>query len=171
MAQDPTASAPKPTISADQVKSAFCDEFEMFTKWTRGHGATMDTIQINGTDNVLKFQGDYCAINIGDRNVADMEYLHADVYSPTANGISQIRFGFSLWSGGEKYANDYNTDTPAGQWTSIDIPLSAFGGYNFANMQVMRITMTKTNGNIFYMDNVYFYTKTVAESTVPTDVQ
>ena len=167
-AQDPTVSAPKPTINADQVKSAFCDDYEAFTKWTRGHGATMETIQINGTDNVLKFEGDYCAINIGERNVADMEYLHADVYSPTANGISQIRFGFSAWSGGEKYADAYNTDTPAGQWTSIDIPLTAFNGYDFAHMQVMRITMTKTNGNIFYMDNVYFYTKTVAESTVPT---
>ena len=167
-AQDPTVSAPKPTINADQVKSAFCDDYEAFTKWDRGHGATMETIQINGTDNVLKFEGDYCAINIGERNVADMEYLHADVYSPTANGISQIRFGFSAWSGGEKYADAYNTDTPAGQWTSIDIPLTAFNGYDFAHMQVMRITMTKTNGNIFYMDNVYFYTKTVAESTVPT---
>ena len=167
-AQDPTVSAPKPTINADQVKSAFCDDYEAFTKWDRGHGATMETIQINGTDNVLKFEGEYCAINIGERNVADMEYLHADVYSPTANGISQIRFGFSAWSGGEKYADAYNTDTPAGQWTSIDIPLTAFNGYDFAHMQVMRITMTKTNGNIFYMDNVYFYTKTVAESTVPT---
>lgn len=167
-AQDPTVSAPKPTINADQVKSAFCDDYEAFTKWDRGHGATMETIQINGTDNVLKFEGDYCAINIGERNVADMEYLHADVYSPTANGISQIRFGFSAWSGGEKYADAYNTDTPTGQWTSIDIPLTAFNGYDFAHMQVMRITMTKTNGNIFYMDNVYFYTKTVAESTVPT---
>ena len=167
-AQDPTVSAPKPTINADQVKSAFCDDYEAFTKWDRGHGATMETIQINGTDNVLKFEGDYCAINIGERNVADMEYLHADVYSPTANGISQIRFGFAGWSGGEKYADAYNTDTPAGQWTSIDIPLTAFNGYDFAHMQVMRITMTKTNGNIFYMDNVYFYTKTVAESTVPT---
>ena len=167
-AQDPTVSAPKPTINADQVKSAFCDDYEAFTKWDRGHGATMETIQINGTDNVLKFEGEYCAINIGERNVADMEYLHADVYSPTANGISQIRFGFSAWSGGEKYADAYNTDTPAGQWTSIDIPLTAFNGYDFAHMQVMRITMTKTNGNIFYMDNVYFYTKTVAASTVPT---
>ena len=167
-AQDPTVSAPKPTINADQVKSAFCDDYEAFTKWDRGHGATMETIQINGTDNVLKFEGDYCAINIGERNVADMEYLHADVYSPTANGISQIRFGFAGWSGGEKYADAYNTDTPAGQWTSIDIPLTAFNGYDFSHMQVMRITMTKTNGNIFYMDNVYFYTKTVAESTVPT---
>lgn len=167
-AQDPTESAPKPTINADQVKSAFCDDYEAFTKWNRGHGATMDTIQINGTDNVLKFEGDYVAVNIGERNVADMEYLHADIYSPVSNGVSQVRFGFANWSGGEKYADAYITDTPAGQWTSIDIPLTAFNGYDFAHMQVLRMTMTKTDGNIFYMDNVYFYTKTVAASTVPT---
>ena len=45
-----------------------------------------------------------------------------------------------LMSGCEKYADAYNTDTPAGQWTSIDIPLTAFNGYDFAHMQVMRIT-------------------------------
>lgn len=168
-AQDPTVSAPTPTTNPDQVKSAFSDAYTAFTKWDRSHGATLETIQIAGTtDNVAKLSGDYVAIAVGGRNVSDMEYLHADVYSPAAGGVSQVRFGFSLWSGGEKYADAYNTDTPAGQWTSIDIPLSAFGGYNFSNTQVLRMTMTKTPGNTLYLDNVYFYTTKVPTNTMPT---
>lgn len=168
-AQDPTVSAPKPTVNPDMVKSAFSDAYPAFTKWTRSHGATLNTIQIAGTtDNVAKLSGDYVAIAVGGRNVSDMEYLHADVYSPTEGGVSQVRFGFSLWSGGEKYADAYNTDTPAGQWTSVDIPLSAFKGYDFSNTQVLRMTMTKTPGNTFYMDNVYFYTTKAPANTMPT---
>lgn len=168
-AQDPTVSAPMPTVNPDMVKSAFSDAYPAFTKWSRSHGATLNTIQIAGTtDNVAKLSGDYVAIAVGGRNVSDMEYLHADVYSPAEGGVSQVRFGFSLWSGGEKYADAYNTDTPAGQWTSVDIPLSAFNGYDFSNTQVLRMTMTKTPGNTFYMDNVYFYTTKAPANTMPT---
>lgn len=168
-AQDPTVSAPTPTVNPDMVKSAFSDAYPAFTKWARSHGATLNTIQIAGTtDNVAKLSGDYVAIAVGGRNVSDMEYLHADVYSPAEGGVSQVRFGFSLWSGGEKYADAYNTNTPAGQWTSIDIPLSAFNGYDFSNTQVLRMTMTKTPGNTFYMDNVYFYTTKTPANTMPT---
>lgn len=168
-AQDPTVSAPTPTVNPDMVKSAFSDAYPAFTKWSRSHGATLNTIQIAGTtDNVVKLSGDYVAIAVGGRNVSDMEYLHADVYSPAEGGVSQVRFGFSLWSGGEKYADAYNTDTPAGKWTSVDIPLSAFNGYDFSNTQVLRMTMTKTPGNTFYMDNVYFYTTKAPANTMPT---
>ena len=166
--QDPTTSAPAPQHSADMVKSAFSDAYSAFTKWDRQHGATMETITINGDDKVLKFSGDYVAVSLGGRKLNDMEYMHADVYAPATGGVSQVRFGFAMFSGGEKYANDYNTDTPAGQWTSIDIPLSAFSGYDFSNAQVFRMTMTKTPGNTFYMDNVYFYTTKEPANTLPT---
>lgn len=156
--QAPTTTAPTPMRNSDQIKSAFSDTYPAFTKWNRQHGATMETLTINGDDNVLKFEGDYVAVSVGGRNLANMEYFHADVYLPTSGGVSQVRFGFALFSGGEKYADAYNTDTPARQWTSIDIPLSAFNGYDFSDAQVFRMTMTKTPGNVFYMDNVYFYT-------------
>ena len=155
-AQAPTTSAPTPSHSPDQVKSAFSDAYTAFTKWDRQHGATMETVTINGNDNVLKFTGDYVAVSLGGRKLNDMEYLHADVYSPASGGVSQVRFGFAKFSGGEKYADAYNTNTPAGRWTSIDIPLSAFNGYDFSGTEVFRMTMTKTPGNTFYMDNVYF---------------
>lgn len=167
-AQAPTASAPTPAHSPEKVKSSFSDAYTPFTKWDRQHGATMETITINGDDHILKFTGDYVAVSVGGRKLNDMEYMHADVYAPETGGVSQVRFGFALFSGGEKYADAYNTDTPAGQWTSIDIPLSAFNGYDFSNAQVFRMTMTKTPGNTFYMDNVYFYTTKESENTLPS---
>ena len=167
-AQAPTTSAPTPSHSPDQVKSALSDAYTAFTKWDRQHGATMETVTINGNDNVLKFTGDYVAVSLGGRKLNDMEYLHADVYAPASGGVSQVRFGFAKFSGGEKYADAYNTNTPAGRWTSIDIPLSAFNGYDFSGTEVFRMTMPKTPGNTFYMDNVYFYTTKEAESTLPT---
>ncbi len=166
-AQAPTTPAPTPAHSPDKVKSSFSDAYTPFTKWDRQHGATMETITINGDDHILKFTGDYVAVSVGGRKLNDMEYMHADVYAPETGGVSQVRFGFALFSGGEKYADAYNTDTPAGQWTSIDIPLSAFNGYDFSNAQVFRMTMTKTPGNTFYMDNVYFYTTREPENTLP----
>ena len=166
-AQAPTTPAPTPAHSPDKVKSSFSDAYSPFTKWDRQHGATMETITINGDDHILKFTGDYVAVSVGGRKLNDMEYMHADVYAPETGGVSQVRFGFALFSGGEKYADAYNTDTPAGQWTSIDIPLSAFNGYDFSNAQVFRMTMTKTPGNTFYMDNVYFYTTREPENTLP----
>lgn len=166
-AQAPTTPAPTPAHSPDKVKSSFSDAYSPFTKWDRQHGATMETITINGDDHILKFTGDYVAVSVGGRKLNDMEYMHADVYAPETGGVSQVRFGFALFSGGEKYADAYNTDTPAGKWTSIDIPLSAFNGYDFSNAQVFRMTMTKTPGNTFYMDNVYFYTTKESENTLP----
>lgn len=166
-AQAPTVPAPTPAHSPDKVKSSFSDAYTPFTKWDRQHGATMETITINGDDQILKFTGDYVAVSVGGRKLNDMEYMHADVYAPETGGVSQVRFGFALFSGGEKYADAYNTDTPAGKWTSIDIPLSAFNGYDFSNAQVFRMTMTKTPGNTFYMDNVYFYTTRESENTLP----
>lgn len=166
-AQAPTTPAPTPAHSPDKVKSSFSDAYTPFTKWDRQHGATMETITINGDDQILKFTGDYVAVSVGGRKLNDMEYMHADVYAPETGGVSQVRFGFALFSGGEKYADAYNTDTPAGKWTSIDIPLSAFNGYDFSNAQVFRMTMTKTPGNTFYMDNVYFYTTRESENTLP----
>lgn len=166
-AQAPTTPAPTPAHSPDKVKSSFSDAYSPFTKWDRQHGATMETITINGDDHILKFTGDYVAVSVGGRKLNDMEYMHADVYAPETGGVSQVRFGFALFSGGEKYADAYNTDTPAGKWTSIDIPLSAFNGYDFSNAQVFRMTMTKTPGNTFYMDNVYFYTTRESENTLP----
>lgn len=166
-AQAPTTPAPTPAHSPDKVKSSFSDAYTPFTKWDRQHGATMETITINGDDHILKFTGDYVAVSVGGRKLNDMEYMHADVYAPETGGVSQVRFGFALFSGGEKYADAYNTDTPAGKWTSIDIPLSAFNGYDFSNAQVFRMTMTKTPGNTFYMDNVYFYTTRESENTLP----
>ncbi|MDE6160070.1 MAG: hypothetical protein K2F77_00265, partial [Muribaculaceae bacterium] len=139
------------------MKSAFSDAYTAFTKWDRQHGATMETVTINGNDNVLKFTGDYVAVSLGGRKLNDMTHLHMDIYSPASGGVDEVRPGFALFSGGEKYADAYNTATPAGKWTSIDIPLSAFNGYDFSNTQVFRMTMTKKSGNTFYMDNVYFY--------------
>ena len=165
-AAQPTTSAPTPTMNPDQVKSAFCDVYPQFTKWdylTYGN-ALGSTITINGNDNVAWYSpGGWGGVGVGSRNVADMEYLHVDVYS---GGITDFRIGFATWSGGEKYAENYVTATPEGQWTSIDIPLTAFGGYNFADMQVMRFTVSGSGD--YALDNVYFYTTKKPEDTLPT---
>lgn len=161
----PTTSAPTPTVNPDQVKSAFCDAYTQFTKWdylTYGN-ALGQTITINGNDNVAWFSpGGWGGVGVGSRNVADMEYLHVDVYS---GGITNFRIGFSTWSGGEKYAENYVKDTPEGEWTSIDIPLTAFGEYNFADMQVMRFTVSGSGD--YTIDNVYFYTTKKPDDTLP----
>ncbi len=166
-AQDPTITAPVPDRDADQVKSAYSDAYTPFTKWGyAGYGSAMEDIVVNGNDNVVKLAGGWAAISLGGRNVSDMEYFHADVYTPASNGISDIRFGFALWSNGEKYAENYVTPTPGGQWTAVDIPLSAFNGYDFSNVQVFRITVNGSGE--YYLDNVYFYTTKVAANTLPT---
>ena len=165
-AAQPTTSAPTPTMNPDQVKSAFCDVYPQFTKWdylTYGN-ALGSTITINGDDNVAWYSpGGWGGVGVGSRNVADMEFLHVDVYS---GGITDFRIGFATWSGGEKYAENYVTSTPEGQWTAIDIPLTAFGGYNFADMQVMRFTVSGSGD--YALDNVYFYTTKKPEDTLPT---
>ena len=162
----PTVSAPVPTHDADKVKSAFSDAYPAFTKWDyAGYGAAMNTLKINGNDNITKLAGGWAAISIGGRNLGDMEFLHFDVYTPADNGITDIRMGFALWSNGEKYAENYITKTPGGQWTSVDIPLNAFGGYNFSDTQVMRITVSGSGP--YFLDNVYFYTTKDGEDTLP----
>lgn len=162
----PAASAPAPQHKADMVKSAYSDAYTAFTKWDyAGYGAKMEQVTVNGNDHIQKFAGGWAAVSVGGRNVADMEYLHADVYTPAENGITSIRFGFALWSNGEQYAENYVTDTPGGKWTSVDIPLSAFGTYDFSNVQVFRITVS--GSGVYYLDNVYFYTTKEPENTLP----
>ena len=79
-AQAPTTPAPTPAHSPDKVKSSFSDAYSPFTKWDRQHGATMETITINGDDHILKFTGDYVAVSVGASsttwNTCTPTYMH-----------------------------------------------------------------------------------------------
>lgn len=169
-AQAPTTTAPAPGQNAELVKSAYSDAYTQFTKWDYQHGATKEDLTI-GSDNILHLtcgeSSNYAEFSLGSRNLGDMEYVHADVFAPVSNGVDAIELGVGQFSGNFRFS-EVKPLTP-GQWVSVDIPLSAYSGYNFSAAETFRFRMTRNSGgNEVYVDNVYFYTSAAPTYDMPT---
>lgn len=165
--QDKITSAPMPPYSKNDVKSMYADRYTSFTKWSPYTYSTCKFATVNPAtgDNVLKMTNmGWAAIAVGTRDVSDQTYFHADVF-PLTDGT--VTFGFSKYSGGEVYAGAQTVK--ANQWNQIDIPLSQFSGYNFADLEVFRI---KQSGcPTVYLDNVYFYVEGADTTSIDDEAE
>lgn len=118
---------------------------------------------------LLLINMNYRGIEFAVSDVSDMEYLHVDVFSETANTVSVV----PIWRNIETSANfaeiPYAIDgLKQGEWNQVNIPMSAFdsddrnGTYN-----VYQIKLDNGNGNTFIFDNIYFYKSGVTDTDAP----
>jgi len=173
----PSEAAPTPTHDSADVISIFSDSYtnivveRWLTDWSFGSLAVFDQV-ING-DNVKAYTGFNTPAFYGgidftpnqfDAATPGMTHFHMDVFAPTGTqfGVKIVDFGPNGGYGGgddtEHTITLNGSSDPqfiAGQWISLDIPLTELGAMNFGN--VSQLVLTGTNAGSLWVDNIYFH--------------
>lgn len=175
---NPTTAAPTPpNRQAGDVISIYGSKYtnvagtNYFPDWGQaGQGSSWTEFDLNGDKMLNYIKLSYQGIALADGtsiNVSGMEYLHMDVWTADLQKIetSLINIGPS-----EK---PVTKDLTANQWTSIDIPVSAFTSQGLSVDKIFQLKLVGTPwaGGTVFVDNIYFY-KTAAESVkLPLDFE
>ncbi|WP_343618518.1 hypothetical protein [Flavobacterium sp.] len=174
----PSTSAPTPpnrqasdVISIYGTKYANVAGTNYFPDWGQaGQGSSWAEFDLNGDKMLNYIKLSYQGIALADNvtiDVSGMEYFHMDVWTPD---LQKIETSLISKTNGEK---PVVKDLTANQWTSIDIPISAFTsqGLTVADIFQLKFVGTPWAGGTVFIDNIYFY-KTPAESiALPLDFE
>jgi hypothetical protein len=175
---NPTTAAPAPPArQAGDVISIYGSKYtnvagtNYFPDWGQaGQGSSWAEFDLNGDKMLNYIKLSYQGIALADGtsiDVSGMEYLHLDVWTADLQKIetSLINVGPS-----EK---PVTKDLTANQWTSIDIPISAFTSQGLSVDKIFQLKLVGTPwaGGTVFIDNIYFY-KTAAQSIeLPLDFE
>ncbi|SHL23791.1 hypothetical protein [Flavobacterium chilense] len=157
----PSASAPTPpNRAAGNVISIYSSKYtniagtNFYPNWGQSGGYT--EFDLNG-DKILNYTNlNYQGIALADNvtiDVSGMEFIHMDVW--TAD-LDKLETSLISKSNGER---PVVKDLTANQWTSIDIPISAFTSqtnFKVADIFQLKLVGTPAGKNVF-IDNIYFY--------------
>ena len=179
----PTNNAPTPTRSASGVLAMY-DSSGVYTEASVGSwdaswsSAIENPFTIANTGNVvLNYDSlQYAGVTGFNIDAAAYNTLHVDVWTPNAN-----QFGIQLVSldNGGTQAAQVNI-LPGGsittnQWVGLDIPLNQFTAINAGlDLTALQQLLWIDNqgggitGGIFYIDNIYFYSNSVAPPPIAT---
>jgi hypothetical protein len=165
----PATAAPTPTRVAADVISLFSNAYTNVPvdTWSAGFDiADVADVQIagNATKKYTNFQFAGVEFISQKVNATAMTHIHLDVftYDDAALRVKLVNFGANgVFGGGDDSESEValsRTSTPAvtsGSWSSIDIPLSSFGGLQ-SRAQLAQMIISGSSATM-YVDNVYFY--------------
>ena len=161
----PVTSAPiPPSRQAANVISIYGSAYtnvagtNYFPDWGQGgQGSSWGEFNLNGDKMLNYVKLSYQGIALADNvtiDVSKMEFIHMDVWTADAQ---KIETSLISKSNGER---PVVKDLVANQWTSIDIPISAFtsqNGFTVADIFQLKFVGTPFAGGTVFIDNIYFY--------------
>ena len=170
----PMASAPTPKDRpSSSVVSIYSGKYtdvtgsDFYPNW--GQTTQYAEYDLNG-DKMLQYSKlNYQGIQFGsEQDVSGMEFLHVDAW--TADLAALEIFPISKATGEKSVTKDLTKD----QWTSIDIPISAFTdqGLSMADIHQFKFVGSPWNGGGFgtvFLDNIYFYKKSELKLPIKFD--
>ncbi len=159
----PIASATKPpSRSATDVISVYGSEYtnitgvDTFPDWNQGgQGSSWGTFSLNGDDMLQYTKLSYQGIQFqAAEDLTAMEFIHLDVW--TSGDVTRLETSLISVSSGEK---PVWTNLTAGQWTSIDIPITDFTsqGLTVADIHQLKLVGDPWGAGTVFVDNIYFY--------------
>jgi hypothetical protein len=153
---------PQPPRAASDVISIFSEAYtdiegsDYNPDWGQsGQGSGYAMFNLDGDDMLNYTNLSYQGIQIGTAvDLTPMEYLHMDIW--TAD-LAQIRT--FLINIGVDPPENVLSDLTADQWTSFDIPLSAFTDQGVAidNVHQFKFVSEPWLGGSVFIDNIYFW--------------
>ena len=164
----PVVSAPAPPArQPDDVISIFSAAYDdvegtdYFPDWGQGgQGSSWAMFDLAG-DEVLQYVNlSYQGIALAEGTTVDvsaMEYLHVDVW--TTDAVTDIETNLINNAGGTVTQTPISQPLSAGEWTSLDIPISDYtdqGQVVSEIFQLMFVGEPWAAGTVF-IDNIYFY--------------
>jgi hypothetical protein len=161
----PVTSAPiPPSRQAANVISIYGSAYtnvagtNYFPDWGQGgQGSSWGEFNLNGDKMLNYVKLSYQGIALADNvtiDVSGMEFIHMDVW--TAD-LQKIETSLISKSNGER---PVVKDLVANEWTSIDIPISAFtsqNGFTVADIFQLKFVGTPWAAGTVFIDNIYFY--------------
>ncbi len=161
--------APTPDELQENVVSIYSDSYNDITGtnyspfWGQTTQVTFEDIEGNNMmryDN-FNYQGTEFA---SSQNLAVMEYLHIDLWTPDA---TVILFSPISQSTGEHLVS--LTPINIGSWNSYDIPLSDFTGVSMTDIYQLKFDGQQgVFPSTIYLDNIYFWKTPVTTGTDAT---
>lgn len=165
----PTSSAPAPPVrNAGDVISIYGSSYTNISdvnynpNW--GQSGTVNiAFKLANGDSVMaytnfNYQG--TGFEANPQNASAMEFVHIDLWTSNATNVK-----FSPIDNSGTGAGEFLVEVPvvAGQWSSVDLPKSAFTGMTWNS--VFQLKFDGQGGatpSDIYLDNIYFWKKAVA---------
>ena len=164
----PIAPAPTPLIRVDtDVISLFSSAYtnvtgtNFFPDWGQGgQGSSWAMFDLNGDQMLQYINLSYQGIQLADGtsiDVSNMDYIHLDVW--TAGGTSKLETSLINNDNGNVTEKPVTSDLIAGEWTSIDIPISAYTdqGLVVSNIFQLKFVGDPWAAGTVFIDNIYFW--------------
>lgn len=140
---------------------------DTFPDWGQGgQGSSWGTFDLSGDEMLQYINLSYQGIQFGSaQDVSSMEYIHLDVWT---TDVSRIETSLISVSNGEK---PVWTDLTANDWTSIDIPISAFTnqGLTVADIHQLKFVGDPWAAGTVFIDNIYFWKSPSVFNDVPVN--
>ncbi|UOB16793.1 hypothetical protein [Abyssalbus ytuae] len=164
----PLTSAPTPPARAEEdVISIFSSAYDnvpgtnYFPDWGQGgQGSSWAMFDLNG-DEILQYTNiSYQGIALEDGTTVDisaMEYLHLDVW--TTDVVTQLETSIINNAAGTVTEAPVTSDLNPNNWTSINIPVSAYTDQGLTVTEIFQLKFVGTPwaaGTVF-IDNIYFW--------------
>ena len=164
----PIVSAPTPpSRDPEDVISVFSSTYEdvegtdYFPDWGQGgQGSSWAMFDLAG-DEILQYVNlSYQGIALAEGTTVDvtaMEYLHLDVW--TTDAVTDIETSIINNAGGVVSEAPVTESLNASEWTSIEIPISAFTdqGLTVSEIFQMKFVGIPWAAGTVFIDNIYFY--------------
>lgn len=161
--------APVPTQAADNVMSLLSAKYRPvmgfnFNQWGSATGYDQNYNLEDGSLVARMSNFTYLGWEFYEHiDVSSMEYLHVDFYPMASTAFAVTPISPSH----EKLYTVAAENVKAGEWNSIDVPLTYFEGVDFADL--FQFKFAEGNESTVYVTNVYFY-KDAPVNPDPVDV-
>ncbi|WP_370477377.1 carbohydrate binding domain-containing protein [Tamlana flava] len=169
----PIASAPAPpTRQETDVISLYSEKYNdvpdtnFFPDWGQGgQGSSWAEFDLNGDKMLQYINLSYQGIALADGtsiDVSGMEFLHLDVW--TADEGLSLETSLINNASGTVTEKPVWSDLTAGEWTSLDIPISEYTDQGLTVTEIFQLKFVGepwATGTVF-IDNLYFYKPSAA---------
>ena len=169
----PITAAPRQQArAASDYISVYSDTYtnetgvDTFPDWGQGgQGSSWTTFDFNGDSMLQYINLSYQGITFNSVDVSQMEYLHFDVWTAEVDRIETSLI--SVASGERPVWTVLQSD----EWTSIDIPISAFTdqGLSVNDIHQLKFVGDGWAAGTVFIDNIYFYR--AATGVVTDDIE
>lgn len=167
----PTTNAPVPTRLAANVKSVYSDSYSNIAtnynpNWGQSGGVnTTFNPTGTGTNFAMAYTGfDYQGTELTAQSLANMEFLHVDVWT-NANPANSILKVSPINNGTGVVEIQVPITYTSESWSSVDIPKSSFTGASWDSVFQMKFAANGAGSTVpitIYLDNIYFWKAPVA---------
>ena len=168
----PLAAPAVPTVDAKKVIAVYSDVYPCSFSAMEGWGQATQFEELNFEGDHVRYYTNFNYLGWATAtpiNALNMEKLHLDIWAENTGSlkVTPIYGGAGLQTDDQK---GLVVELQGQQWNAIEFDLTDFVGLDFSSIFQFKFDIP-VGGNVFAIDNVYFYRETeIADTEAPTDV-